>query len=292
MTTSLHILSPAKINLFLHVLRRRTDGYHDLFSLMCPIGLFDRIELSAEGHDTHIECSDPSIPADATNLAVRAARGFYAALGRPGGAAIRLIKHVPAGAGLGGGSSNAASVLLGLNRLHGFPFPRRRLIDLGKTLGADVPFFIFQSPALASGIGERLERFDRIPPLTAVVVSPPLSVSTRMIYQNLNLQLTNRQKPPTRANLKRTAFDPLLHLCNDLETVTLALHPELASIKRRLIDLGALGSLMSGSGASVFGLFPDPGAARKAAGTLTGTGEGRVFCAELLTRPGDRVHAM
>jgi 4-diphosphocytidyl-2-C-methyl-D-erythritol kinase len=289
--TSLHILSPAKINLFLHVLRRRPDGYHDLFSLMCPIGLYDRVELAVGGQGLRIECSDPAIPCDETNLAVRAARAFYAALGRPAHLAIRLVKNVPAGAGLGGGSSNAAGVLLGLNRLHGFPFTRRRLMAIGLTLGADVPFFIFGAPALAAGVGERLEPFGRIPPLSAVVVSPNLNVSTRMIYQNLNLELTNRQKPPTRAHLKRTAFDPLLYLYNDLETVTLALHPGLASIKQRLIESGALGSLMSGSGSSIFGLFPDEGAARKAAGSLAETVQGRVFCAELLTRPPGRVDA-
>ena len=292
MATTLHILSPAKINLFLHVRRRRPDGYHDLFSLMCRVGLYDRIELSAGGAAIRLECSDPALPTDEGNLAFRAAQRFFDALGQPGGVRIRLEKHIPAGAGLGGGSSNAASVLLGLNRLHGGPLSRARLFGLGKGLGADVPFFIFQSPALASGIGDRLEAYSRIPPLTAVVVCPPLSVSTRMVYQNLNLRLTNRSKPPTRAHLKTAAFDPLQHLCNDLETVTLALYPELTVIKHRLIELGALGSLMSGSGSSVFGLFRDRGAARNAADALAGPPGWRVFCAELLTGPVDLIHAM
>ena len=291
MATPLHILSPAKINLFLHVLRRRPDGYHDLFSLMCRIALYDRIELAAGDGPVRVECSDPGLPTDEGNLAFRAACRFYEALGRSGGADIRLEKHIPAGAGLGGGSSNAAGVLLGLNRLHGSPLSIERLLAVGKGLGADVPFFIFQSPALVSGIGDRLEAYDRIPPLSAVVVSPSLSVSTRMVYQNLNLQLTKLQKPPTRAHLKTAAFDPLLHLCNDLETVTLALHPELATIKAHLIERGALGSLMSGSGSSVFGLFPDRGAARRAADALAGTRGWRVFCADLLTRPVDLIHA-
>jgi 4-diphosphocytidyl-2-C-methyl-D-erythritol kinase len=259
---------------------------------MCRVGLYDRIELSAGGDAIRLECSDPALPTDESNLAFRAAQRFFDALGQPGGARIRLEKRIPAGAGLGGGSSNAASVLLGLNRLHGAPFSRARLLSLGKGLGADVPFFIFQSPALASGIGERLEAYPRIPPLTAVVVCPPLSVSTRMVYQNLNLQLTNRSKPPTKAHLKTAAFDPLQHLCNDLETVTLALHPELGAIKRCLIELGALGSLMSGSGSSVFGLFRDRGVARNAADALAGTPGWGVFCAELLTGPVDLIHAM
>ena len=280
---TLQVLSPAKVNLFLYVLRRRADGYHDLFSLMCRIGLYDEILLNPVSATITLQCSDPCLPVDEGNLAVRAARRFYEALGRSGGVEIHLTKRIPVGAGLGGGSSNAASVLLGLNHLHGAPMALGRLIAIGRSLGADVPFFLFQSPALASGIGDQLETFAGIPPRTALVVNPPFTVSTRMVYQNLNLQLTNRQKRPTRAHLKKTAFTPELHLYNDLEAVTLALHPELGSIKNLLVEGGALGALMSGSGPSVFGLFPDPEAARKAADTLPGNRGWRFFCADLLT---------
>jgi len=156
---------------------------------------------------------------------------------------------------------------------------------IGKSLGADVPFFLFQSPALASGIGDRLEAFAGIPPLAALVVSPTFAVSTRMVYQNLNLRLTNRPKRPTRAHLKKSVFAPDLHLYNDLEAVTLAWHPELVAIKNLLTGQGALGSLMSGSGPSVFGLFPDLEAAHKAADTLPMGRGWRLFCAGLLTGP-------
>ena len=227
---TLRILSPAKVNLFLCVLGRRPDGYHDLFSLMCRIGLYDEVVLDPAPEDTTLTCSDPALPVDDGSLALRAARRFFEALGRRGGVAIRLTKRIPVAAGLGGGSSNAASVLLGLNHLYGGPLAPDRLLAIGKTLGADVPFFLFQSPALASGIGDRLEAFSGIPPLAALVVSPALAVSTRMVYQNLNLRLTNSQKRPTRAHLKQSAFTPDLHLYNDLETVTLAWHPELLAI--------------------------------------------------------------
>jgi len=282
---TLRILSPAKINLFLCVLGRRPDGYHDLFSLMCRIGLYDEIVLDPTSADISLTCSDPALPVDDGNLALRAARRFFEALGRSGGVAIHLTKRIPVAAGLGGGSSNAASVLLGLNHLNGAPLSLDRLIAIGKSLGADVPFFLFQSPALASGIGDRLEAFAGIPPLAALVVSPSFAVSTRMVYQNLNLRLTNPQKRPTRTHFKKTAFTPGFHLYNDLEAVTLAWHPELAAIKNLLTGRGALGSLMSGSGPSVFGLFPDLEAACKAADTLPRDRGWRLFCAGLLTGP-------
>jgi 4-diphosphocytidyl-2-C-methyl-D-erythritol kinase len=198
---------------------------------------------------------------------------------------IRLTKRIPVAAGLGGGSSNAASVLLGLNHLHGSPFSAERLRTIGKSLGADVPFFLFQAPALASGIGDRLEAFGGIPPLAVVVVSPPFAVSTRMVYQNLNLRLTNPQKRPTKAHLSERAFSPALHLFNDLEAVTLAWHPELVSIKNLLDGQGALGAIMSGSGPSVFGLFFDIEAARAAADALPEDRGWKVFCVGLLTGP-------
>jgi 4-diphosphocytidyl-2-C-methyl-D-erythritol kinase len=280
---TIQVLSPAKVNLFLYVLRRRADGYHDLFSLMCRIGLYDEILLNPAAAAITLQCSDPSLPVDDGNLAVRAARRFYEALGRSGGVKIHLTKRIPIGAGLGGGSSNAASVLLGLNHLYDAPLSLDRLTAIGRSLGADVPFFLFQSPALASGIGDQLEAFTGIPSQTALVVSPLFTVSTRMVYQNLNLRLTNPQKRPTRAHLKKTEFIPALHLYNDLEAVTLALHPELDTVKKLLIDRGAQGALMSGSGPSVFGLFPDPAAARKASDALPTNRGWRLFCAELLT---------
>jgi 4-diphosphocytidyl-2-C-methyl-D-erythritol kinase len=282
---TLRILSPAKVNLFLYVLGRRPDGYHDLVSLMCRVGLYDEIILNPTSAEICLTCSDPALPVDDGNLALRAARCFFEALGRSGGVAIHLTKRIPVAAGLGGGSSNAASVLLGLNHLYGAPLSLDRLMAIGGSLGADVPFFLFQSPALASGIGDRLEAFAGIPPLAALVVSPPFTVSTRMVYQNLNLRLTNCQKRPTRAHLKQSAFTPDLHLHNDLEAVTLAWHPELVAIKNLLTGHGARGALMSGSGPSVFGLFPDLDAARKSADTLPGDRGWRLFCAGLLTGP-------
>jgi 4-diphosphocytidyl-2-C-methyl-D-erythritol kinase len=156
---------------------------------------------------------------------------------------------------------------------------------IGRSLGADVPFFIFQSPALASGIGDELEAYEGLALWQVLIVCPPFPVSTRMVYQNLNLRLTNCQKQPTRAHLKETAFNPSLHLSNDLEAVTLALHPELARVKDALRAAGAAGALMSGSGPSIFGLFPDADAARRAAAALALHRGWRLFSASLLTGP-------
>lgn len=288
---SLIISSPAKINLCLRVTGRRADGYHDLLSLMCRVDLHDDIFLSPAPGGIRLHCSDPDLPADETNLAWRAARSFFDAVDQKEGCQIDLEKRIPIAAGLGGGSSNAASVLLGLNHLYGCPLPPEDLMRIGRGLGADVPFFLFPSPALASGIGDELEAYSGLGAWQALIVCPPLHVSTRMVYQNLNLQLTNHEKQPTRIHLKKTAFHPSLHLYNDLEAVTLALHPELARIKADLKAHGAHGALMSGSGPSVFGLFPDGDAARRAM-TAMALGRGyRLFSVGLLTGPAGMIRA-
>ena len=144
------LLSPAKINLFLQVTGKRPDGYHELFSLMCCVDLFDTILLQFDFKNIRIESPHPQIPLDETNLAYRAAAVFFKALNVNDGLKIIIDKSIPIAAGLGGGSSNAASVLKGLNRHYGYPFSRNQLMSMGLDLGADVPFFIFGKPALAS----------------------------------------------------------------------------------------------------------------------------------------------
>lgn len=282
---SLLILSPAKINLFLRVTGKRPDGYHDLFSLMCRVSLYDEVVLRPSAGTIRVRCSDPALPSDETNLAYRAASSFCAALGHNDGCEIFIAKRIPVAAGLGGGSSNAASVLLGLNQLYGHPLSTKDLFGIGRGLGADVPFFLFPSPALASGIGDQLEAYPGLASWLVLIVCPPFHVSTRMVYQNLNLQLTNLQKQPTRTHLKKTAFNPSLHLHNDLEAVTLALHPELVRIKDCLKAQGAAGALMSGSGPSVFGLFPDEDGVRHAMAALASDPGLRLFPVRLLTDP-------
>lgn len=250
------ILSPAKINLFLQVRGKRPDGYHELLSLMCCITLFDEILLEfSSGENVEIYCSHPDVPADDSNLAYRAAKLFQSMLGRAQGLKIRLAKNIPVAAGLGGGSSNAASILLGLNAHYGHPFSRSQLMQMGLQLGADIPFFIFKKPALASGIGEKLNAFQGDLPYHFLLLYPGFSVSTAETYQNLNLGLTKVEKKPTSNHLKLNRFDPARHLINDLEQVTASKYPEIGLAKEKLLNLGAVGVLMSGSGPTVFGLF-------------------------------------
>ena len=264
------ILSPAKINLFLHVRGKRSDGYHELFSLMCCVTLYDEIYLqTAPSGEISIQCAHPFVPSDATNLAYRAAAVFHQNLNSAEGINIRLVKNIPVAAGLGGGSGNAASVLLALNTIYDDPFTEQQLMEMGLTLGADVPFFIFQKPAIATGIGEKLNPFEGALPYHVLLLYPGFKVSTTQIYQNLNLALTKDEKKPTSTHLKQSRFEPEHHLFNDLETVTAQTYPEIGVLKEKLLDCGAIGALMSGSGPTVFGLFDDTDTAKSAKQSLS-----------------------
>ena len=258
------ILSPAKINLFLQVTGKRPDGYHELFTLMCCLDLFDVIYLEFSGHQIKLESDNQQIPQDETNLAYKAATLFLNKLDVADGLSIRIEKSIPVGGGLGGGSSNAAGILMGLNQHYGFPFSRSELISMGLELGADVPFFIFQKPAFASGVGEKLEAYPGPLPYHILLLNPGVEVSTTEVFGNLNLRLTKCKKIITKPSLKQSGFDTSLHLCNDLETVTISKYPVIESLKKQLISHGALGALMSGSGPTVFGLFSDPHTAGEA----------------------------
>lgn len=259
---------PAKINLFLHVLGRRADGYHEIVSLMCPLELGDRLWIEVGGSSNLLVCDHPQVPRDEANLALKAAQRFFAALDHSAAVQVRLEKHIPVAAGLGGGSSNAASMLLGLNRLYGEPLPLHALSEIAATIGADVPFFLLQHPALAEGVGERLSAVPALFPWEVVLVTPPLSVSTASVYADLNLELTKCRVNYKDFLLKAKNFDAGCHMCNDLETVTVRRHPQIDTLKAALRHWGASGVLMSGSGPTVFGLFAQAAAAEQAAAAL------------------------
>jgi 4-diphosphocytidyl-2-C-methyl-D-erythritol kinase len=171
------------------------------------------------------------------------------------GVGISIEKVIPVAAGLGGGSSNAAAVLMGLNDHYGFPFNNRQLMDMGLEVGADVPFFILENTALARGIGDQLEPFGEMPPLSAVLVYPRLQISTKWVYEHLNLGLTNCEENYNVFWFLEDLARIEQYLCNDLEQVTATEFPEIDAVKRALLELGAIGTLMSGSGSTVFGLF-------------------------------------
>jgi 4-diphosphocytidyl-2-C-methyl-D-erythritol kinase len=261
--------SPAKINLFLSVTGRRPDGYHNLETLMCPVALFDRIRIQFEGRSIRVRCGHPGVPSDETNLVCRAVNALRSALkgspaALPDGMALHIDKSIPVGAGLGGGSSNAASVLMALNRYLGDPIPPLELNRIGASIGADVPFFLQPGPAIARGIGEQLEAYRGLPPMTAVIVYPGFGVSTADTFGRLSLTLTKCQKKLRKSLFNKNPFDLRTHLCNDLESVTMAEHPAIGAAKEALVSWGADGALMSGSGSAVYGLFKDSGAAQVA----------------------------
>jgi 4-diphosphocytidyl-2-C-methyl-D-erythritol kinase len=228
------------------------------------VDLIDTIFLQFGLKTIQIESSHPQIPLDDTNLAHRAATVFFKAMNVNDGLKISIDKSIPVAAGLGGGSSNAASVLKGLNQHYGNPFSRNQLMSMGLGLGADVPFFLFGKPAIASGIGEKLEAYSGPLPFHFVLVYPGFRVSTAEVFQNLNLGLTNCKKKIKELFSIKNGFNPGLHLCNDLESVTASEHPVITSIQEQLLIHGALGALMSGSGPTVFGLFSDSHTAERA----------------------------
>jgi 4-diphosphocytidyl-2-C-methyl-D-erythritol kinase len=278
------IFSPAKINLFLLVLGKRSDGYHDLMSLMCCIGLYDTVSLTFGVKNIAVSCHHPGVPEDDKNLAFGAAHLFLETLNKNEGVKIIIQKQIPVAAGLGGGSSNAAAVFLGLNRYYGYPFSKKELMAMGLSIGADVPFFVFQKPAIASGIGEKLEAYQGLKNLKILLVFPEFSVSTAEVYKKLNLGLTKCKKKLKSFPLNKQRFDPRCHLCNDLESVTVLKYPIINTVKTALLNHGALGALMAGSGPTIFGLFPDSNEASKARHALSRIDKWQMYIADMITQ--------
>jgi 4-diphosphocytidyl-2-C-methyl-D-erythritol kinase len=278
----LTVHAPAKINLALKILRRRADGYHDIQSILQKVSLYDTLSLKLSPlQGITVTADDPSIPTDSGNLAYRAADLLLKQQKITPGISIHIKKRIPAGAGLGGGSSNAAATLTGLNKLLRCNLPETELLRLGVEIGADVPFFIYDQPsALAEGIGEQLSPVRIQVPLWLVIVFPGFSISTKWAYENYRV-LTNEGKN-IRIPCSFEQLNSVLHiLSNDLENVVTKQYPEIQEIKHTLIQAGACGSLMSGSGSSVFGIFPDEQQAHKAL-TLVSTPANRVFIAHSL----------
>ena len=257
-------LAPAKINLFLHVLRKRPDGYHDIASLMRKITLFDELTFLPRPEGIILKCPNSELPLSEENLVFRAAKAVFSHTGFKKGIEITLIKKIPLAAGLGGGSSDAATTLMALNEMCGLRLKKAQLMKLGATLGADVPFFVFGNSAFATGTGNKLSLWKNPPKINIVLINPCFPLSTKMVYEKLNLRLTKE-----RINYSIPRFfalgDIIRHLHNDLEIVSLKMHPELDDIKNTLVRHGALGAMMSGSGPTVFGIFADEIAAKKAA---------------------------
>jgi 4-diphosphocytidyl-2-C-methyl-D-erythritol kinase len=258
----LELESPAKVNLRLEILGKREDGYHEIRTVFQKIDLCDRIHFSLRREKgILITTNQAGLPVDQRNLIYRTARTIFERLGFDGGVAVQLDKRIPIGAGLGGGSSNAATTLKALNQLLKAGFSREEMMAMGTVIGADVPFFLTeQGCALATGIGERLEKIE-LPELWFVLIYPNFEVSTRWAYENFGL--TNRVIQ-LKIQCLVTPEEVCGVLMNDLEGVVSKRFPQIDQMKEILIAAGALGSLMTGSGPTVFGVFAEEGQAFEA----------------------------
>ena len=250
----------AKINLTLDVLGRRENGYHDIKMIMQTLSLFDLLIIDKTDGKISVSTNLKYLPTTNKNIAYKAAEVFFERTGIRGGAKIMIHKNIPVAAGLAGGSGNCAATLVAVNMLYGCPMSDTELIALGAELGADVPYCFEGGTQLAEGIGEKLTSLPPMPDAYVLLVKPPVSVSTGLIYEEIDsAPLTVR--PDTYAVInaitEKNVRGVADNLCNVMESVTAKMHPMVGGIKQKLLLNGALGAVMSGSGPTVFGLFDD-----------------------------------
>ncbi|MFQ5457843.1 MAG: 4-(cytidine 5'-diphospho)-2-C-methyl-D-erythritol kinase [Myxococcota bacterium] len=274
--------APAKVNLSLRVLGRRPDGYHAIETVLVPLTLGDLVEVSLGGRGVTLVSNDPGLPKNEDNLAVRAAARFLAEAGLRRGVRIGIGKTIPVAAGLGGGSSDAAAVLTALNALTGKPLSKKALAALALSLGADVPFFLGAGPALARGIGEILTPLPALPPAWFVLVNPGFEIRAAWAYGRWREALTTPPPHPKVPPFSRDWSNLGASLSSDLEAVILPRYPVLRRLKERLIGLGAVGALVSGSGPTVFGVFREATGAQRAFEALRLAPRWQVFLARAL----------
>jgi 4-diphosphocytidyl-2-C-methyl-D-erythritol kinase len=289
----MRLLAPAKINVYLRIVGQRPDGYHLLDSLMVPVSLYDEISLAVVSMAPDdqsatarivVTCDPPTVPEDETNLAYKAAALLCQEAGVQMHITIHLQKRIPVGAGLGGGSSDAAAVLKGLNTLLALGVTEAQLGALAARLGADVPFFIPCCPAQVQGIGEVLTLVPTLPARWLVLVVPPFGVSTPWAYQRFDALPQPEDAVASMVSSWPTGQWPGPGCwVNDLERAVIPAYPQIDAIKQRLLDLGAAGALMSGSGSAVFGVFATLAAARQAQEALAHAGT--TFVVEPLAGP-------
>jgi 4-diphosphocytidyl-2-C-methyl-D-erythritol kinase len=270
----MRLKSPCKVNLLLNILGKREDGFHELETVMHPVQLFDELDFERVTRGFHLTCSDPTLPTDAGNLVHRAAMLFFQKTEIRDGVRIHLEKKIPMAAGLGGGSGNAATTLLGLNEIFGKPLSTKALYDIAATLGSDIPFFLQTKPGLGTGRGEKIESLDFFPAMAGaafVLVHPGFGISTPWAYQNLARFPKALNGTPGRAkkliSLLETADLRTVgaELYNSLEAPALEKYPLLALFQRFFRDNGAAATLMSGSGSTTFALAQNLSAAEQLA---------------------------
>ena len=278
--------SPAKINLGLKIIKKRDDGYHDIETIFQMVSIFDILTLRRIQSGIVFKTDQKKLPVDETNLVIKAAKLLQQKTGTQYGVEILLEKSIPIGAGLGGGSGNAAFTLMGLNMLWKLNLKQNNMKKLALSLGSDVPFFMSGPTAIGKGRGEILTPFENRLIIPVVVVFPNIFISSASIYKELNWGLTSKSKDINiLSSLLAEGKIAELGTClyNDLETIICKKHPILTKIKEKLLQSGAIGALVSGSGSSVFGLFLQPETARKATTKLFGK-DWQVFLTETINQ--------
>lgn len=258
----------AKINLGLDVVRRREDGYHEVRMIMQTIQLYDRLDIKRT-HEPGIQIQTnlSFLPVNENNLIYKAAKLLMDEFSITDGVSVKLDKRIPVAAGMAGGSTNAAAMLIGVNRLFSLGLTKRQLMERGVQIGADVPYCIMRGTALAEGIGEALSPLPPMVKCPVLIAKPSISVSTKFVYQNLKLDDTTIHPDIDRLidDIKaKNLHDIAAHMGNVLETVTIPNYPVIDEIKKHMLSNGAVGAMMSGSGPTVFGLFDDEDTAKKA----------------------------
>ncbi len=250
----------AKINLSLDVLGKRDDGYHTLQMIMQTIQLHDTISVYEIPAGVEIICKAPFVPNNSSNIAYKAAELILQRYGIKSGVKIEIVKKIPVAAGLAGGSTDAAAVLKGINNMFSLGIEEADLKQLGKTIGADVPYCIMGGTALAEGIGEKLTALASPGNIPLLLVKPRIGVSTAWVYKNFDLKRV-KERPDTQLLISAVEAGDIrtlaVNMKNVLESVTRQKYPVIENIKNELVKLGALGSMMSGSGPTVFGIFED-----------------------------------
>lgn len=258
----------AKINLGLDVVRRREDGYHEVRMIMQTIQLYDRLDIKrTQEPGIQIQTNLSFLPVNENNLIYKAAKLLMDEFSITDGVSVKLDKRIPVAAGMAGGSTDAAAMLIGVNRLFSLGLTKRELMERGLQIGADVPYCIMRGTALAEGIGEALSPLPPMIKCPVLIAKPSISVSTKFVYQNLKLDDTTIHPDIDRLidDIKaKSLHDIAAHMGNVLETVTIPNYPVIDEIKKHMLSNGAVGAMMSGSGPTVFGLFDDEDTAKKA----------------------------
>ena len=258
----------AKINLGLDVVRRREDGYHEVRMIMQTIQLYDRLDIKrTQEPGIQIQTNLSFLPVNENNLIYKAAKLLMDEFSITDGVSVKLDKRIPVAAGMAGGSTDAAAMLIGVSRLFSLGLTKRQLMERGVQIGADVPYCIMRGTALAEGIGEALSPLPPMVKCPVLIAKPSISVSTKFVYQNLKLDDTTIHPDIDRLidDIKaKNLHDIAAHMGNVLETVTIPNYPVIDEIKKDMLSNGAVGAMMSGSGPTVFGLFDDEDTAKKA----------------------------